>query len=221
MVKVLTIRDPKTGALIAEEQIQPTENKDSALTRIYRKSVGPEAPEFMIVTKAIWLDDREWAAEKTGDWSGFGLALIGLKGSADLEKVRLVLARVSEAESVSRMEFPTAKRQLDATKQGRRHDAVVPVSPESPLAAGDRVTFRESAADPFGFPVLVPNGDAVTVDLTEVRNQGQKWAGQDLYYIAWNPVQAKRGRKEAQRTGHGEEILNGPKGHRWCSCQLP
>ena len=109
MVKVLTIRDPKTGALIAEEQIQPTEDKDSALTRIYRKSVGPDAPEFMVITKAIWLDDREWAAELAKDWSGFGLALLGPKGDPDLEKARLVLARVSEAQPVSRMEFPTDK----------------------------------------------------------------------------------------------------------------
>jgi hypothetical protein len=201
MVKVLTIRDPKTGALIAEEQIQATEDKDSALTRIYRKSVGPEAPEFMVVTKAIWLDDREWAADIAGDWSGFGLALLGPKGAPNLEKTRLVLARVSEAESVSRMEFPTDKRQLDATKHGRRHDAVVPVSPECRLAAGDRVTFREAASDPFGFPVLVPNGDAVSVDLTEVRNQGQKWAGQDLYYIAWDPIQAKKRPKRSPAHG--------------------
>jgi hypothetical protein len=92
MVKVLTIRDPKTGALIAEEQIQPTENRDTALTRIYRKSVGPDAPEIMVVTKAIWLDDREWAADIARDWSGFGLALLGPKGDPDLEKARLVLA---------------------------------------------------------------------------------------------------------------------------------
>jgi hypothetical protein len=201
MVKVLTIRDPKTGALIAEEQIQPTEDKDSALARIYRKFVGPDAPEFMVITKKIWLDDREWATELAKDWSGFALAILGAKGDPDLEKARLVLARVSEAQPVSRMEFPTDKRQLDATKHGQRHDALVPVSPESPLAAGDRVTFREAASDPFGFPVLVPNGDAVTVDLTEVRNQGQKWAGQDLYYIAWNPVQVKMRPKRS--TAHG------------------
>ena len=116
MVKVLTIRDPKTGALIAEEQIQPTEDKDSALTRIYRKTLGPDAPELMVITKAIWLDDREWAAELARDWSGFGLALLGPKGDPDLEKARLVLARVSESQPVSRMEFPIEKSQLDAIK---------------------------------------------------------------------------------------------------------
>ena len=67
MIKVLTIRDPKTGALIAEEQIQPTEDKDSALTRIYRKTLGLDAPEFMVITKAIWLDDLEWSAELAKD----------------------------------------------------------------------------------------------------------------------------------------------------------
>jgi hypothetical protein len=199
MVKVLTIRDPKTGALIAEEQIHPTEDKDSALTRIYRKSAGPNPPEFMVVTKAIWVDDREWAAELAKDWSGFGLALLGPKG--DLEKARLVLARVAEAQPVSRMEFPSDKGQLEAIKHGRRKNVVVPVSPESPPAVGDRVTFREVASDPFGTPVLLPNGDAISVELTEVRNQGQKWAGQDLYYIAWNPLQAKKRPKRSAAHG--------------------
>jgi hypothetical protein len=201
MVKVLTIRDPKSGALIAEEQIQPNEDKDLALTRIYRKTLGPDAPELMMITKAVWLDDREWAAELAKDWSGFGLALLGPRGNSDLEKTRLVLARVSEALPVSRMEFPTDKAQLDATKHGQRHDAVVPVNPERPLAVGDRVTFREAAFDPFGTPVLVPKGDAVSVDLTEVRNQGHKWVGQDLYYIAWNPVKAKKRPKRSATHG--------------------
>jgi hypothetical protein len=192
MVKVLTIRDPKTGALVAEEQIQPKEDKDSALARIYRKTLGPDAPELMVLTKSIWLDDREWAAELAKDWGGFGLAVLGPKGESNLEKSRLVLARVSESQPVSRMDFPFEKGELKAIKHGRRRDAVVPVMPEDAPAVGDTVTFLESAHDPFGNPFLVPNGDAVSVELTEVRNQGHKWAGRDLYYIAWDPAQAKK-----------------------------
>ena len=154
---------------------------------------------------------------------GTGAALdsrLGPKGDPALGKARLVLARVSESQPVSRMDFPADKSQLDATKHGRRHDAVVPFSPEGPPAVGDRVTFWEATSDPFGFPVLVPNGDAVSVDLTEVRNQGQKWAGQDLYYIAWDPYRRRRGRKEAQHTGQRKAILNGQEGRRWRCCQF-
>jgi hypothetical protein len=192
MIKVLTIRDPKTGALIAEEQIQPREDKDSALARIYRKTLGPDAPELMIISKSVWLDDRKWAAELSRDWGGFELVVLGPKGNPKLEKSRLVLATISESLPVSRLEFPIEKAQLDAMKLGRRHDAVVPVSPEDPPAVGDTVTFLEATADPFGTPVLVPNGDAVSVDLTEVRNQGHKWVGRDLYYVAWDPAEARK-----------------------------
>jgi hypothetical protein len=201
MVKVLTIRDPKTGALIAEEQIQPKEDKDSALVRIYRKTFGSDASELMVITKSIWLDDREWAAELARDWGGFELAVLGPKGEPKLEKSRLVLTRVSEALPASRMDFPIEKGQLDAIKLGRRRDAVVPVSPESPPAVGDIVTFLESASDPFGTPILVPNGDSISVELTEVRNQGHKWVGQDLYYIAWDPAQAKKRPKRSATNG--------------------
>jgi len=201
MVKVLTIRDPKTGALIAEEQIQPKEDKNSALARIYRKTLGPDAPELMVITKSIWLDDREWAAELERDWGGFGLALLSPKGDPKLEKSRLVLARVSESPPVSRMDFPIEKDQLDAIKHGRRHDAVVPVNPANSPAVGNTVTFLEATSDPFGTPVFVPNGDAVSVDLTEVRNQGHKWVGQDLYYIAWDPAQVKKGPKRSATYG--------------------
>jgi hypothetical protein len=54
VVKVLTIRDAKTGALIAQEQLRPKDDKDSVLTRIYRKAVGPEGPEFAILSRSRW-----------------------------------------------------------------------------------------------------------------------------------------------------------------------
>jgi hypothetical protein len=201
MVKVLTIRDPKTGALIAEGQIQPKEDRHSALTRIYGTTLGPNAPEFMVITKSIWLDDRQWAAELARDWSGFELALLGPKEDCRPEKSRLVLARVSEYSPVSRMDFPIRRTELDAITQGRRHDAVVPVNPEAPPAVGDTVTFREVTSDPFGTPVIVPNGDSVSVELTEVGNQGHKWVGQDLYRIAWDPAQIKKGPRKGATHG--------------------
>jgi hypothetical protein len=192
MVKLLTIRDPKTGALIAEEQIQPKEDKDSALARIYRKTLGLNAPELEVVTKSIWLNDQECSAELATDWGGFELVVLGPKVDPKLEKSRLVLAQVSESPPVSRMKFPIEKGQLDAIKHGQRHTAVVPVSPEDPPGVGDTVTFLEAASDPFGVSDLVPNGDAVSVNLTKVRNQGHKWVGHDVYYIAWDPAQRKR-----------------------------
>ena len=74
MITVLTIRDPKTGALIAEEQIQPKEDKNIALARIYRKSLGPGAPEIMVISDSIWLEDKKWAADLGEEWGDFGLA---------------------------------------------------------------------------------------------------------------------------------------------------
>jgi hypothetical protein len=187
--------------LIAEEEIQPKEDEDSALAKVYRKTLGPEAPEFMVITRSIWREDQERAAELERDWGGFGLAVLGPKGDARLEKSRLVLARISESPPASRMDFPIEKGQLDLIRRGRRHDAVVPVDPKIPPAVGDTVTLLEAATDPFGSPVLVPNGEAVSVDLTEVRNQGHKWVGQDLYYIAWDPAPEKKGRKRSARIG--------------------
>ena len=156
----------------------------------------------MVITKSIWFDDQEWAAELARDWGGFGLAVLGPKGIPKLEKSRLVLARVSESLPVSRMDFPFDKGELKAIKHGRRHDAVVPVDARRTLPpSATRSPFWNRRHDPFGNPMLVPNGDAVSVDLTEVRNQGHKWAGRDLYYIAWNPAQAKKVRKRNATRG--------------------
>jgi hypothetical protein len=196
MAKVLTIRDPRTGALIAEEQLRPEEDKKTAVARVYRKALGPDAPELTVLSESIWLDDRQWAEELEKDWGSFGLALLGPKGDPRLEKSHLVLARVSDGPAVSRMQFPMEKRELEAIKHGRRRDVLVPVKPEEPPAVGDTVTFLEATVDPFGTPLLVPNGGSICVELTEVRNQGDKWVGQDLYYIAWDPEKARKGWKK-------------------------
>jgi hypothetical protein len=201
MAKVLTIRDPKTGALIAEEWLRPDEEKDSALVRVFRKTLGPNAPEPMVLTRSIWLDDQKWAAELAKDWGSFDLVLLGPKGDARLEKSHLVLARVSEREPSPHLEFPLEKRELNAIRQGRRRDVVVPASPEDPPAVGDRVRFVQAGYDPFGELLLVENGDSVLVELTKVRNLGEKWGSRDLYSIAWDPPQARKSSKEAAAHG--------------------
>ncbi len=192
MSEVLTIRDPHTGALLAEEKLAPDEKEDSAIARVYRKFLGPNAPEQVVLTRSVWMGDTEWAEELSRNWAGFGLVVIGPRSDPSLEKSRLVLARVSEWKPVPRMEFPLRKSELDKIKQGRRSNAIVPVKPEDPPAVGDRVTFRQSGKDPFGEPILVPNGDSVSVDLTEVRNERQRWANHDIYFLAWDPSKVKQ-----------------------------
>ena len=63
MAKVLTIRDPETGYLLAEEWLPPEEEKEAAVARMFRKTLGPDAPEQMVITKSIFLHDRDWAEE--------------------------------------------------------------------------------------------------------------------------------------------------------------
>jgi hypothetical protein len=186
MVKVLTIRDPKTGALIAEEPVQPREDEDSALARIYRKSLGPDAPEFMVMSPSVWLDDRDWAAELARDWGGrFGLVVLGPKEDPKLEKSKLVLASLSESMPKARAEFPMVKEEIDKIRRRRRHDAVVPVKPDDPLRAGDTVKFYQAGHNPFGEVLRVPDGESISVVIKEIRAQGE-WVGHHLYYIAWD-----------------------------------
>ena len=189
MVKVLTIRDPQSGTLIAEEPIQSKEDEDSALARLYRKALGPDAPEFMVITRSVWLDDREWAGDLAKNWGGrFGLAVLGPKDNPGLDKSRLVLTGVSESRPAARMEFPMDKEELESIRRGWRHDAVVPVKPGEPLHVGDEVTFYRVWTDPFGEVHRLPNPDSISVVVKEIRVQGE-WAGHDLYHIAWDPEQ--------------------------------
>jgi len=197
MVRVLTIRDPKTGVLIAEEQLPPGEEKDSALVRVYRKTLGPDAPELRVLTSTTWLEDREWDARLGRMWECFGLALLGPKGDPSPGESRLVLAGLSEREPVPRREFPSDKGEIEEIRQGRRRNALIHTSPEDPPGVGDRVKFVQWASDPFGETIRVENGDAVCVDLTEVRNQGEKWGKHDLYHIAWNPAPVRQSKKTA------------------------
>jgi hypothetical protein len=188
MVEVLTIRDPKTGTLIAEEPLRPEEDENSALTRIYRKTLGPDAPEFMVITRSVWLDDREWAAELARDWGGrFGLVVLGPKDDPKPEKSKLVLAGVSEAQPAARMEFPMAKDNIDQIRRGRRRDVVVPVKPGESLRTGDTVKFYQVGYNPFGEVLTVPDGEAISVVVKEIRLQDD-WGGLHLYDIAWDPA---------------------------------
>jgi hypothetical protein len=189
MMKVLTIRDPKTGTLIAEEPLQPKEDEDSALTRIYRKSLGPDAPEFMVMTGSVWLDDRDWAAELARDWGGrFGLVVLGPKEDPRPEKSKLVLAGVSESMPAARMEFPMVKEDMEKVRRGRRRHAVVPVKPGDALRAGDTVRFYQVGYNPFGEMLTVPDGEVISVVVKEVRLKDD-WAGHHVYSIAWDPAE--------------------------------
>lgn len=198
MVKVLTIRDPSTGTLIAEEPLQPREDEDSALTRIYRKSLGPDAPEFMVMTRSDWIDDRESTAEAARNGGGrYGLVVLGPKEDPKLGKSRLLLAGVSESESAAHWEFPMMKEDIEKVRRGRRHDAVVPVKPGDMLRAGDTVKFYQVGHNPFGEVLAVPDGDAISVVIKEIRRQGD-WAGHHLYHIAWDvPVRPDESPKKA------------------------
>src|SRR4051794_6215863 len=53
---VLTIRNPNDGSLIATDRIRLGEDEDTALVRIYRQSLGPDAPALQILTKSIWIE---------------------------------------------------------------------------------------------------------------------------------------------------------------------
>jgi hypothetical protein len=200
MAKVLTIRDPKTGYLIAEEWLRPEEETEAAVARVFRKTLGPDAPEQMI-NRSVSLMDREWAADIARDWSSFRLMLVGPKGDPDLEKWHLVLASVSEREPAARLESPLEKSEIHKIREGRRNDAVVPAKPDEPPRVGDRVRFVQARYDPFGEFLLVPNGDSILVELTEVRNRGTKWAGHDIYDIAWDPSRFKKSSKKAAAHG--------------------
>jgi hypothetical protein len=104
--------------------------------------------------------------------------------------------QTSEVEPVSdqRFEFPIERRELDAMKTGRRHEAVVPVLPNltDHFEPGAKVTFFEVTTDLHGTPIPVPKGDRLTVTVTKVKDQDYQWAGRRLYYIAWDPAEASR-----------------------------
>ena len=57
MAKVLTIRDPQTGYLIAEEWLGPEEDTEAAVARVFRKTLGSDASEQM-VNRSVSLMDR-------------------------------------------------------------------------------------------------------------------------------------------------------------------
>ena len=202
MEKVLTIRDPRTGTLIAEEPIPPKEDEDSALARVYRKTLGPDAPEFMVMTRSVWPDDRKSCKEPDRDWGGYGLAVLSPKDDSKVEKSKLVLASISESRSAARIEFMMDRDELKAIRAGRRRDAVVPVKPSESLRVGDTVTFCEASYDPFGEVLRVSDGDSVSVVITELKYQDE-WAGRQLYHIAWDPARliASPKPKAARRPG--------------------
>ena len=86
MAKVLTIRDPKTGNLIAKEWLHPGEEPEAVVARVFRKALGSKAPELMVITKSVFLSDQKWAEEVARDWGRYTLMILGPRGDANLEK---------------------------------------------------------------------------------------------------------------------------------------
>ncbi len=183
----LTIRNPHDRSVIAQGLVAPEADEDAALLAIYRKSLGPDAPEQIVLSRAVRLDDEKWDAEISERWGRYQLVVVGPKGDPTLDAARLLMVGFGEPPSGPTNRFPTDRAELTKMLDGRRHDALVPLAPEEALAVGEAVTFVEAAADPFGEPVLVPGGKTITVDLTKVRKEGHKWLNKELYYIAWEP----------------------------------
>ena len=90
------------------------------------------------------------------------------------------------------LEFPLAKSDIDAIKQGKMHETWIPASPNDPPIKGSRVRFVQATYDPFGGLLLVPDGDSVLVELTEVRDSGEKSGNDHIYDIAWDLAQVKK-----------------------------
>jgi hypothetical protein len=204
MAKILTIRDPQTGYLIAEEWLRPEEETEAAVARVFRKTLGPDAPEQM-VNRSISFSDTKWREDRARDWGSFSFMLVGPKGDPNLEKWRLVMTAISEREPpqpAPHLELPRGKSELNEIRQGRTREAAIPASPKAAPVVGNRVRFVQSIYDPFGELLLVPNGDSVQVELTEVRDTGEKWGNAHIYDIAWDPPQAKKKPKRtpAQRS---------------------
>jgi hypothetical protein len=187
MAKVLTIRDPKTGNLIAKEWLRSEEDTETAVARVFRKFLGRKAPEQMVITKSIFLRDQKRAEEHAGDWDRYSLMIIGPRGDANLEKSHFVMTAIEPE-----LEFARAKSDIDAIKHGRMRDTAIPGSPNDPPIKGSRVRFVQARYDPFGDFLIVPDGDSVLVELTEVRDSGEEWGSDHIYDIAWDPTQVKK-----------------------------
>ena len=121
MAKVLTIRDPQTGYLIAEEWLRPEEETEEAVARVFRKTLGPDAPEQMVNSR-VSLMDPKWSADHARDWGNFSLMLVGPKGDPNLEKWRLVMTAISErepAQPAPHLELPRGKRRAQRNPAGQ------------------------------------------------------------------------------------------------------
>jgi hypothetical protein len=113
---------------------------------------------------------------------------------------------------VGRETFPATKGEIAAIRRGDRCGAVVPLRPrrrrwfgrDRALASGDRVVFAEAVRDLFGVPRFLPFGESVSVALTEVRDEHHQWYGQDLFYIAWEPLSLDDPWEESFTTEHTE-----------------
>lgn len=103
--------------------------------------------------------------------------------------------------------FPLVRQELDAMREGKRAEALVPISKNATLAVGDWVTFVEGTADPFGVPVNTPGGVSLSVKLKRVRDENRAWAGQKLVSIAWDPDDVTgHADPSAEHPARGEDV---------------
>jgi hypothetical protein len=101
-------------------------------------------------------------------------------------------SQIIDFETVPELVFPIERLELKSVRSGQRHDSVVPIPPTFVPKKGQEVTFLESASDPFGFPYFIEGGEHIRLTLTDVRDHHHRWAGQNLYYIKWNPPGRRR-----------------------------
>lgn len=87
--------------------------------------------------------------------------------------------------------FFMERGELEAIKNGLRHDAVVPIRRDVSIAPGERVVFVAAKSDPFGNPIFVPGGDSLSVTLIDAIDQDYPWAGRRLYRIVWDPDEVR------------------------------
>ena len=80
------------------------------------RALGPDAPEFMVMTRSVWPDDRKSCKELDRDWGGYGLAVLSPKDDPKLEKSKLVLASISESRTAARIEFSMDRDELKAIR---------------------------------------------------------------------------------------------------------
>jgi hypothetical protein len=86
--------------------------------------------------------------------------------------------------------YPATEQRISDIERGRSCWAVVPLSTEGSLAAGDAILFALSESRAGQQPAYVKGGDSVLVVLTDVTalEDADPLTGQGLFRLAWNPL---------------------------------